>query len=176
MKQILFEIPIWKENIDISKIKLKSYDFKKSFHSDITTSFNGRNILPQEGLDYLSNTFIRILSNDLKINKICLRHIWKNIYRNNYQEKHNHAGAHFSFVIYEKLFAPQTIFFHPANYLMLTAKDNHIFKTTHKLEALQNDLVIFPSYLEHMVPLVKDGLTISGNFDIELHDETSRRN
>ena len=59
---------------------------------------------------------------------------------------------------------------------MLTVKNNRIFKTDEKLNVVQNDLIIFPGYLDHMVRLTKDGLTISGNSDIEIHDETQRCN
>mgnify|MGYP003130909713 CR=1 FL=1 len=159
MKQVLFEVPIWKQNIDVSKIKLTSSNFKKSFNSEILTSHDG-------------HIFAKLLANDLKLKKITITHIWRNIYKNSFQERHNHAGSHFSFVIYERLHEPQTIFFHPAIDLMLTTKNNRIFKTDEKLNVVQNDLIIFPGYLDHMVRLTKDGLTISGNFDIEIHDET----
>jgi hypothetical protein len=114
----------------------------------------------------------RLLSKDYKIKKLILTHIWRNIYKQNFQDRHNHAGSHFSFVIYEKLQKPQTVFFHPAADLMLTVKNNIIFKTSEKLNVVQNDLVIFPGYLDHMVCLTEDGLTISGNFDIEVKNET----
>ena len=172
MKQVLFEVPIWKQNIDVSKIKLNSSNFKKSFNSEILTSHDGHNVLEKEGVDYLSNIFAKLLADDLKLKKITITHIWRNIYKNSFQERHNHAGSHFSFVVYERLHEPQTIFFHPAIDLMLTTKNNRIFKTDEKLNVVQNDLIIFPGYLDHMVRLTKDGLTISGNFDIEIHDET----
>jgi hypothetical protein len=172
VKQVLFEIPIWKENIDISKIQLQSSNYQKSFFSEITTSHGGDNNLAEESCLYLSKVMTRLLSKDYKIKKLILTHIWRNIYKQNFQDRHNHAGSHFSFVIYEKLQKPQTVFFHPAADLMLTVKNNIIFKTSEKLNVVQNDLVIFPGYLDHMVCLTEDGLTISGNFDIEVKNET----
>lgn len=172
MKQILFEVPIWKQNIDVTKIKLISSNFKKSFYSEILTSHRGNNILPEEGVKYITEIFTKLLSKEFNIKKIILTHIWRNIYRGNFQDRHNHAGSHLSFVVYEKISKPQTVFFHPAHDLIGSVNKNSIFKTGHKLDVVQNDLVIFPGYLDHMVCYTKDGLTISGNFDIELHDES----
>ena len=100
MKQVLFEVPIWKQNIDVSKIKLNSSNFKKSFNSEILTSHDGKNDLSEESVEYLSHIFAKLLANDLKLKKITITHIWRNIYKNSFQERHNHAGSHFSFVIY----------------------------------------------------------------------------
>ena len=168
MKQILFEIPIWKGLVNCEKIELISKDFKESFESQTITSFNGTNIISNGGKNYLFNNFIQLLSQDITIQKICNFKIWRNIYNNSFQEKHNHAGCHFSFIIYEKINKPQTVFFHPSNDLIGASKSNSLFKQSVLLDVKQNNLVIFPSYLDHMVKLTEKALTISGNFDIEL--------
>ena len=167
MKHILFKIPIWKENIDVSKIQLKSSNFKPSFLSGVLSTFGGKNIISEEGSLYLGSKLKEILSDDYKIEKITVHHIWKNVYQNDFQDKHNHAGCHFSFVAYERIEKPQTVFFHPAHNLIYASKAETLYKTNETLDVVQNDIIIFPSYLDHMVPMTKDALTISGNFDIE---------
>lgn len=171
MKQILFEIPIWKGLVNCEKIELVSKDFKESFESQTITSFNGTNIISTGGKNYLFNNFIQLLSQDITIQKVFDFKIWRNIYKNSFQDKHNHAGCHFSFIIYEKINKPQTVFFHPSNDLIAASKNNSLFKQSVLLDVKQNNLVIFPSYLDHMVKLTEKALTISGNFNIEALDK-----
>ncbi len=167
MKHFLFQVPIWKENIDVSKIELKSSNFKPSFLSGVLSSFGGKNLISKAGSNYLGTKLKEILSEDFEVNKITMHQIWKNVYQNDFQDKHNHAGCHFSFVAYERIEKPQTIFFHPARDLIYASKAETLYKTKDTFNVVQNDLIIFPSYLDHMVSLTKDALTISGNFDIE---------
>lgn len=171
MKRILFEIPIWKGLVDCEKIELISKDFKESFESQTITSFNGTNSISNQGKNYLFNNFIELLSEDVNIKNICNFKIWRNIYKNSFQDKHNHAGCHFSFVIYEKINKPQTVFFHPSNDLIAASRSRSLFKTSVLLDVQENNLVIFPGYLDHMVKLTEEALTISGNFDIEALDK-----
>ena len=131
------------------------------------STFNGKNIISEEGSKYLGTKLKEILSKDFKIKQITVHHIWKNVYQNDFQDTHNHAGCHFSFVAYEKIQKPQTVFFHPARDLIYASKAETLFIAQNKFEVVENDLIIFPSYLNHMVSLTKDALTISGNFDIE---------
>ena len=57
-------------------------------------------------------------------------------------------------------------FFHPA-YDLLTEKNldkiipSHICPKVH-----ENDMIIFPAYLKHMVKKSRDSVTISGNLNI----------
>ena len=167
MKQILFEIPIWKGLINCKKIELTSEHFKKSFESQVLTSFDGDNIVSDKGKNYLFNNFIQLLSQDITVQNIYNFRIWRNIYKNSFQDKHNHAGCNFSFVVYEKINKPQTVFFHPSNDLIAASKSQSLFKQTVLLDVKQNNIIIFPGYLDHMVKLTEEALTISGNFDIE---------
>ena len=155
MKQILFEIPIWKGLINCKKIELTSEHFKKSFESQVLTSFDGDNIVSDKGKNYLFNNFIQLLSQDITVQNIYNFRIWRNIYKNSFQDKHNHAGCNFSFVVYEKINKPQTVFFHPSNDLIAASKSQSLFKQTVLLDVKQNDIVIFPGYLDHMVKLRK---------------------
>ena len=168
MKQILFEIPIWKGLINCQKIELISKDFRESFESQVITSFNGTNLVSNEGKNYLFNNFIQLLSQDLTVKKICNFRIWRNIYKNSFQDKHNHAHHHFTFIIYEKIKKPQTVFFHPAIDLINASGAQDYFKSTYELEAEKNTIFIFPGYLDHMVRLTEDGMSISGNFNVKV--------
>lgn len=168
MKQILFEVPIWKKQIKPSQIGLVSSDFKTSFLSDILTSYNGTNNISETGKLYLFGHIKDLLKEDIPIIDMLNLKIWRNIYNNNFQDKHNHAGCHFSFIVYEKIKKPQTVFIHPCvDLINASSRLGSIFNTTHKLNVQENDLVVFPSYLDHMVMLTENALTISGNFDIE---------
>jgi hypothetical protein len=166
MKQILFEVPIWKKQIDPLKIELISSGFEPSFISGLKTSFNGKNSMSEKGEEYLKNCLQELL-NEINVKKINLISIWRNIYENNFQDKHNHAGCNFSFIIYEKINQPQTIFYHPSSDLIYASKTENIFPPQKQLDVIENDLVVFPSYVDHMVCLTENALTMSGNFDIE---------
>jgi|TARA_E500000318_G_C3560646_1_gene213213 hypothetical protein len=169
MKQILFEVPLWKCSINPAKIGLESKQFKNCFDSKTLSSFAGSNNCSEEGYKYLLETIMNELESDLKVWKLINLQVWRNIYKNSFQDRHNHAGSHFTFIIYEKIKKPQTVFFHPASDLINASQAADYFKYTHELEAEKDTIFIFPGYLDHMVRLVEDGMSMSGNFDIIPH-------
>ncbi len=169
MKKILFDVPLWKCPINPIKLGLESKNFKNCFDSKTLSSFAGINNCTDEGYKYLVETIMNQLENDYKVWKLTNLQIWRNIYKNSFQDKHNHAGGHFTFIIYEKIQKPQTVFFHPASDLINASSAADYFKYTHVLEAEKDTLFIFPGYLDHMVRLTEDAMSISGNFDIIPH-------
>ena len=146
MRYDIFSTPVWVEKIEPSKIQLTSTNLERKFHSGVKSTISElreNNNISDDGLKYLLNIILKNLS-DLNIIKISLTEIWKNVYENDFQDMHFHAGAHFSFVVYEKLKEPQSI--------------------CPKVQ--QNDIIIFPAYLKHMVKKSQDSITISGNINI----------
>ena len=174
MRLDLFSIPIFIDNIDCSKINLQNKNFEKTWNSQTTSSFNFDNILDKESADYLLKVIASSLSKHFYVaQEIKLLNIWENFYfKNDYQEKHKHPHSHFSFIIYKKVDEGKTIFFNPSIDLIESYYSPHIFNETNffQLEFLpkcrNNQIVIFPSFLEHMVQNISNSVTISGNLKI----------
>ena len=168
MRYDIFSTPVWVEKIEPSKIQLTSTNLERKFHSGVKSTISElreNNNISDDGLKYLLNIILKNLS-DLNIIKISLTEIWKNVYENDFQDMHFHAGAHFSFVVYEKLKEPQTIFFHPAHDLLAEKKLEDVIPSSICPKVQQNDIIIFPAYLKHMVKKSQDSITISGNINI----------
>ncbi len=77
-----------------------------------------------------------------------------------------HAKSHFSFSIYEKIQKPQTVFYHPAYDMIYALGLEHYIQPTIQPNVVQGDMVVFPSYLQHMVKISDKTMTISGNIEI----------
>ena len=166
----LFKFPVLIVNIDTSKIVLKNDKFEKTWLSKTKSSFNSNNNLSEDSKEYL----LKIIANNLfqiinKPFKLELQQIWENIYeKGDFQEKHTHPGSHFSFIIYKKIKNPHTIFFNPIHNLLMSYynENDHIqdlFKIHEKIEIREQQMIIFPSFLEHMVEKTDDSVTVSGN-------------
>jgi len=81
-----------------------------------------------------------------------LMHLWANVnQQGGYNIIHNHSGSLLSGVIYIQCQGTGFVEFYPANYLN---KINHplwLYNGTRKIDPLEGDLIIFPSYLMHFV-------------------------
>ena len=175
MKINSFSVPFYVEKIDINKIQLKNENFKKHWFSQTTTSFPFINKITVETESYLKNLFIKILKEDIKTNfDVALSNIWENRYSDNsFQEKHIHPQSHFSFIIYKKVKKSNTVFFNPGHNLIVSFYgDLKIKMFDEYLESNfhENDMVVFPSYIEHLVKPNSESTTISGNFKIKVND------
>ena len=165
----LFEIPIFIGNIDSKKIKLKNQSFKSIWVSETNSSFNNKN--PQETIEnesvlYLLNIVIKLLEE--KINypfEIDLKNIWENQYnKDDYQEPHIHTKSDFSFIIYKEGEEGKTLFFNPSrNFIEPFVNIKTMFQKTFMPKCKKDQIVIFPSFLEHMVLKCSNVKTISGN-------------
>jgi hypothetical protein len=153
MKYNIFPTPIWVEDIDSSKLELTTEEYKKAWLSGTLSSYlSNNNKMTQKGAKYLKEQIINCLQ-DFKIYDCKIINVWRNIYDNDFQERHTHPNSSFSFTIYEKLEKPQTV---------LDPYIDCIFFPQVK----QNQMILFPSYLEHMVKKAKNSITISGNIGI----------
>jgi hypothetical protein len=167
-----FQIPFYVEDIDIDKIQLSNTDFKETWLSKTLSSYSFKNFITKETHEYLLNLLHRMLSEDIKEEfKIKLINIWQNIYKNkSYQEKHIHVHSHFSFIIYKKIKNSNTVFINPANKLIesfYSESKVNMMGVNVESNFKQNQIVLFPSFIEHMVKPCDDSETISGNIYIQ---------
>ena len=113
MKLNIFSIPLYIANIDINKINLVNEKFEETWLSETSSSHNFKNTLDNNSINYLLQKIGSLLSEDIKGKfKINLTSIWQNNYKeNDFQERHTHAGSHFSFIIFLKKLMNQEQFF-----------------------------------------------------------------
>ncbi len=176
MKINLFETSVYIDNIDCSKINLINKDFKKTWVSETESSHDFENNLDKESIEYLSEKIGNLLySQILKNFKITILGAWQNNYLDNdFQEKHIHQSSHFSFIIYKRIKESKTVFFNPAENLLTCFYSKEIFKQTNFFKQVfepkcrENQMILFPSFLEHMVKRSSNCSTISGNILIDL--------
>jgi hypothetical protein len=173
MKLDIFSIPVFIDNIDSSKINISFDKLNKKWASETSTSFGIENRISEKSIIYLLSNIAENLK-DFFIDtpfKVELIEIWENIYKeNDFQENHIHLKSDFSFVIYKEVKESKTLFFSPDHFLIDSFyQDNFLknyFKTTFFPKLTKNQIIIFPSFLEHMVKKNTESITIAGNLKI----------
>jgi len=173
MKLDLFSIPIFIANIDIEKLKIKNGSFKETWLSETISSHAEGDGIDEESSNYLLTIISKKLLTQLKKPfKINLTHLWENHYENNdFQERHTHPKSHFSFIIYKKIDKSNTVFFNPAEDLISSYYNSsgfNMFDTNFMPECREGQIIIFPSFLGHMVKKSNNSQTISGNVILEM--------
>jgi len=164
----LFSVPIFIGNIDLKKINLTS-KMGHAFLSKTPSSFEGKNDLDPISADYITAVLVELLKEKYQHFTIALTSVWRNKYLNNdFQEPHVHSTSQFSFIIYEEVDTPHTIFFNPAKYL-IEATSCTFVPREFKPQVRKGQIIVFPSYLEHMVNKNSDQVTISGNINFEFN-------
>jgi hypothetical protein len=172
MKLDLFSIPIVIENIDLERIKLEPLKLDRKWLSETPTSHGGQNILDPESYRYLmfklSGMLEKIVPNNITIK---LEAVWANRYdKDDYQDNHFHPSSHFSFIIYVKG-SSRTVFFSPGKYLIDSFYSFNLFQNSFEPNCQPGQILIFPSFLEHMVKKSSDMVTYSGNLSIVEFDK-----
>jgi len=164
MKVNLFSSPIFISNIDLDVVKVEPNDIKNTWHSETPTSFYAINKMSSISYKTLMEKIADMLHPIMPAHaKIKLSNIWKNEYLNNdFQESHIHTEAHFSFIIYVKG-KSKTIFFSPQKYLMQALYKYSFFDEAYESECAPGQIIVFPSYLEHMVKKSTGNITYAGN-------------
>ena len=162
MKLELFSSPVFIGNIDLEQIKLAA-PTQKAFLSQTPSSHEEDVDFPIDSANYLLSVIAELLKEKYEVFAVNLLAIWKNKYvDNDFQEPHVHTTSIFSFIIYEEVVDCHTIFFNPAKYLVpLTLNVQHQFIP----QVRKGQIIVFPSYIEHMVNRNSDQVTISGNLD-----------
>lgn len=172
MKTNIFPIPIFKSKIDLKKVKLINKGFERTFISNNLTSHNYRNTLDKDSEIYLLSTIAKLLEEQFtKKFSIKLLSIWENVYKKeDYQEPHMHSHSSFSFIIYKDIKKVNTLFMHPCRYLLESFYKFELFYKYYSPECKKGDLILFPSFLEHMVKKHSNSKTIAGNIWFEYVD------
>jgi len=176
MKLDLFSIPIWIGNIESNKIKLQNKELKETFESNIKTTYENShpNNIDSDSLNYFYDVSIRLLKETIKIPfQLRLLNIWKNVYEDkDFQETHIHCGSDLSFIIYEKVIESNTVFLNPASNLISSffvrnpRKKEILSEISFTPQCRENQIIIFPSYLEHFVKKTSNAVTLSGNLEL----------
>jgi len=171
MKLNIFSIPIYIGNIDTDKKKILNKGSEKTWLSKTESSHNFANKIDEKSWLYLQNIIANLLKEDFNFSyKLTLKSIWENKYlEKDFQENHIHTGSHLSFIIYKKVENSNTVFVRPNNNLFESFYEGkfNILNNTFKPECRSNQIIIFPSCLEHMVMNNNNSETIAGNLLIE---------
>ena len=169
MRLELFSVSVFIGNIDLKKIKLTS-KMGHAFVSKTPSSFGRKNELNPESAKYIISVIGKLLEEKYQHFKVDLINTWRNKYLDNdFQEPHYHMDSKFSFIIYEKVNTPHTVFFNPAKYLIDATRAYFFVPREFKPQIKKGQIIVFPSYIEHMVNQNSDQVTISGNVDFKFN-------
>jgi len=166
MKKEIFAIPIFEDKVDIEKIKLPEMVCEPTWDAGVPSTFAKKLPLDQEAYEHLSSIINQNLydGNLLGANPK-FGHIWYNRYdKHHYQDAHIHPGCQWSFIIYVDI-RPKTSFLNPSMGLIQNQMGNNLeaFPLDYKPDLEPGSIIIFPSFLMHMVNSGNEGTTISGN-------------
>jgi len=172
MKKELFGIPIFEDEVDLEKIVLPDADLENTWDSGTPTTFGTQKVddVPQETWKYLSQVVERNLYyGECMGANPRFGHIWKNVYsKHDYQDVHIHPNCQWSFVIYVDTYS-KTSFLNPSMKDIQNQIGNQViqFPLDYKPDLGPGSIIIFPSFLMHMVNSGNEGTTISGNVYME---------
>jgi|TARA_Y100001938_G_scaffold148032_1_gene230637 hypothetical protein len=172
----LFSIPIWIGNIDCSKIIIEHDEPVQTFGSEIGSTHKVNNNIHPESLSYLYQIISKNIEQSIGSSfELKLDHIWVNYYKGvDFQESHAHSGSEICFIIYKKIRESNTVFKNPNNitlgsYYVGKKRLQDIFGSQDfKPECRENQILIFPAFLEHYVKKTSDAITIAGNLFINI--------
>jgi hypothetical protein len=171
MKLNIFPIPIYIGNIETDKIIISNKGFEKTWLSETESSHNFLNKIEDSSWAYLQTIIADLLKEDFNFSyELTLKSIWENQYRaSDFQENHIHTGSHFSFIIYKETEKSNTVFFRPDKNLFDSFYDGKFNQFNNKFipECRSNQIIIFPSCIEHMVLSNTISKTIAGNLIIK---------
>ena len=168
MKKELFGIPIFEDEVDLEKIVLPDAKLEITWDSSTPTTFGTQKVddVPQETWKYLSEVVERNLYyGECMGANPRFGHIWKNVYsKHDYQDVHIHPNCQWSFVIYVDTHS-KTSFLNPSMRDIQNQIGNQViqFPLDYKPDLGPGSIIIFPSFLMHMVNTGEGGTTISGN-------------
>ena len=173
MKKELFGIPIFEDTVELDKVNdIPSAPLEPTWDSGVSSSFGTQKPeeVPTTVWKYLSEVVERNLYPAQLMGKDArFGHIWKNVYqKHDYQDADIHPHSQWSFVIYVDV-TSRTAFFNPSihniqNHMGCT---NPYFPLDYKPNLGPGSIIIFPSFLMHMVNSGNEGSTISGNLYME---------
>jgi hypothetical protein len=172
MRKDIFAIPIFEDVVDLEKIKIECESYSPTWDSKINTSFCSNQNVSEETWIHLNEVISRNLNQiNCSYNNARIERIWRNVYtEENYQDPHIHPHCQWSFIIYETVDESKTIFFNPA-FKEIQNQINHSgipeFPIDYRPKLKSGSIIIFPSFLMHMVIHGNTGTTIAGNIKLE---------
>ena len=168
MYQELFPICIFYGPINSKKIIINNVKLKPTWLSKTMSSY-ARDVkaeITEKSEVYLMETIASLLQEKIKFGfKLELINVWENHYKkDDYQEPHLHPQSDLSFIIYKKIKRSETVFLSPfRNMVFLAGDPTELHTTSYHVDLKQDNMIIFPSFLEHMVLKNSDQTTIAGN-------------
>lgn len=165
MRQDIFSIPVFIDQVDLAKIKISDEPTEKMWLSETPSTMGKQHNIDPETIEHLIEIFSRNLGPLIGQNPR-FGYIWRNKYtKTDWQDIHIHPHCQWSFIIYETVETSKTVFMNPSY------KDiqNHLsgnlpgFPLDFRPNLNKGDILIFPSFLEHFVMPGNEGSTISGN-------------
>ena len=175
MRIDLFNVSAFWGDIDPQKIIFKNSEVRYKFFSKTKTL---RGSLTPASERYLVDTVVDILKPHTPAIQVKLNSVWENIYsKGDFEDTHIHPHSHMSFIVYKKGMV-NTVLYAPYRYLHeLTLRTSPIGKLYpwYAIPQLKiGQILLFPSFLEHMVRKVEvDSGTLSGDLIIENPEKTS---
>jgi hypothetical protein len=172
MRKNLFSIPIFEDEVDLTKIKFTADEYLPSWDSGTLTSFGSPNDISEETWDHLNEVISRnICDINCSYKNARIERLWRNIYEeHNYQDAHIHPHCQWSFIIYETVQVSKTVIFNPA-FRDIQNQINHSglpeFPLDYKPQLGPGSIIIFPAFLMHSVLHGSVGSTIAGNVKLE---------
>ena len=166
MKKEIFAIPVFEDKVDLEKIKIPEMETEPTWDAGVPSTFSQKLPLQPEAYEHLSDIINKNLyDNNLLGMNPKFGHIWKNVYgKNDYQDVHIHPNCQWSFVIYVDRYS-KTSFLNPSIKDIQNQIGNQVtqFPLDYKPNLGPGSIIIFPSFLMHMVNNGVGGTTISGN-------------
>ena len=166
MKKEILAIPIFEDKVDLDKINLPEVETEPTWDAGVPSSFSNELEIPEETYKHLSEIInTNLYEGNLLGANPKFGHIWYNRYnKHHYQDAHIHQRCQWSFIIYVDLHA-KTSFLNPSMPLIQNQLGNQLsdFPLDYKPDLGPGSIIIFPSFLMHMVNSGNEGTTISGN-------------
>ncbi len=173
MEKQIFPITIFECEVDIDKLGIPlDGETLPTWDSGVPTSFSRQLDVKPETWEYLSG----IINNELYHGQLMghnpkFGHMWYNKYEiHHYQDPHIHPNCQWSFIIYVDLNS-KTSFLNPSMMNIQNQLGNNLekFPLDYKPELGPGNMIIFPSFMMHLVNAGNVGHTISGNIYMEYH-------
>jgi hypothetical protein len=171
MRKDLFAIPIFEDKVNLSLIKISEEETQETWDSRIQTTFFKNHEISEDTWNHLIEVItknINTISHPYKNPRI--DKIWRNVYtEKDYQDPHIHPHCQWSFIIYETVPKSKTVLFNPSMKDIQNQIGQNVleFPLDYKPNLEKGSILIFPSFLLHMVLHGNSGSTIAGNIKLE---------
>ena len=177
----LFSIPVYRNKLNyslkkemplIKKLSEQIIKNEGNDHTNDTYILNRKEFtnLKKEIQNFIDHYF-KLIINPVDDAKLYITQSWINYtYKNNYHHKHCHRNSYLSGVLYISTQEEDSITFHRPDFyerILFTPKEyNHYNCLSLTVPVKNNEIVLFPSYLQHSVKNKKtDGVRISLPFN-----------